>query len=284
MPEKYVYRVVKQDLSSADLELAAKTGEGYEILEIGVTGGASGSITQCIIGEELMLYFPSGNNEENVAPVPGVDTNTYTLFKTIRQKYPDVPTLKVSEGQTLTVSNGKVAGNAYVIYRHLTGGDVPPKDAPGASDNPTRLLIFHNKAEASIDAGATVTLEVDTSLSPSGFPDFASGDKVPSGYVYELLGFCTRLGAGSGADITYNGIRLWKGEEALLSPNQNFVNPDLFPYNTNNVNKPMFLLPKKIVFEPGESYKAEVQVTNSGSAAETAVVYLTLFVLRKPKA
>jgi len=279
---KYDRRILWADLSVADIELRAAVDEGMEITEIGVTGGAADLICGLVIGEENLLCFPSHFGDDSVVPVPGYDTNIFSLLRTIRKKFPDVPTPKICAGELMILSSYGAAGNGYVEYRHFMPDQIPAKDTPGASESLDRLLIFPNRATVSVAAGATQVITAGTSLAPRGFPSWVYPERVPAGVNYDLLGFATNLDDASGANIRYTNFRIWKGEKAILSPQEAFIPPTLFPYNDNTVVMPLTLFDNPITFITGENLRTDHEVSNVGAAAETAIVNITLIVHQKP--
>jgi len=276
------WQYLSQDLSSADLELEAKAGQGFEIFEVGIDGGAADSKGIISIGGVTMMNFPASDAKEGIAPVPFVDVNPNTLLKMCRDKLPDVPTLKVPEGKKFVLSNGGVAGTGYIFYRELSEGDIPRVDAPGAPNSLTRLFISHGKAEWSVAAGQTEVHKVDTSLNVPELRDFPFEEAVPADLKYRLLGFATRKGDGSGADITYSGIRMWFKEQSWLKKEEEWADPSLFPYNVASAYNPVFFFPTPMVFEPHQELTFEVQCSNAGGSAETAQIFVTCFFLQEP--
>jgi len=283
MTKEFIWRVLEQNLATADLELQAQTGEGFEILDIGIKGGADDLVAKVIIGEENILCIPADAGNENMAPVFLVDDNIFPLIPYLREKFPDVPTPKVCPGEKIVISSGGAAGKAYLRYVHLLGGQVPADTDPGASRGITRLQLFHQAATWTIPAGATQERTVDINKNPSGFAAWVYPGEVPDGVDYQLLGSCTSKGAGSGPNISYDGIRMWKGEKAFLQKDQAYTDPNLFPYNVDTVRRPPFLLPEALTFVPSEKLKIEVKATNTGTTDETAEIFVTLIVLQVPR-
>jgi len=275
------WQYLSQDLSAADLELEAKAGQGFEIFEVGIDGGAAGSKGIITIGGVTMMNFPASDAKEGIAPVPFIDNNPNTLLKMCREKLPDVPTLKVPEGKKFVLTNDGVAGTGYIFYRELSEGDIPRADAPGAPNSLNRLFISHGKAEWSVAAGATEAHKVDTSLNVPELRDFPFEEAVPAGLRYRLLGFATRKGDGSGADITYSGIRMWFKEQSWLKKEEEWASPSLFPYNIASQYNPVFFFPTPMVFEAHQELTFEVQCSNAGGADETAQIFVTCFFLQE---
>jgi len=271
------WQYLSQDLSVADLELEAKTGQGFEVFEVGIDGGAADSKGVITIGGVTMMNFPASDGAEGVAPVPWIDENPNSLIKMCREKLTDVPTLKIPEGKKFVLTNDGVAGTGYIFYRELSEADIPRIDAPGAPNSLSRLFISHGKAEWSVAAGETEIHKVDTSLNVPELRDFPFEEAVPAGLRYRLLGFATRKGAGSGADITYSGIRMWFKEQSWLKTEEEWADPTLFPYNAANKYYPIRFLPTPMIFEPHQELTFEVQASNAGGSAETAQIFVTCF-------
>ena len=284
MPEKYVYRVLRQDLATANLQLEAKVDEGFEVMEIGIASGAAGLVATLIIGNEVMTGIPCDDGAENLVPVEGIQTNSHPLIKTIKSKFPDVPLYKVSSGEILTITSGGAAGIAYLFYRQLSGAEIPAKSAAGASEGTSRLIIQHGKNLTSVGAGLTVDLIIATPLNPAGLPNFPFGELVPVNTEWDLLGFACQAGAGCGANTTIGGIRLWKNQESILVREQGILLPTLFPYPDAAIDKPIFLFPKPITFIGQEELKIEARATNAGGGAQNAeVIFTVIFVERFTK-
>jgi len=281
MPEKYIYRVVTQDLAVANLSLEAKVDEGFEIMDVGITGGAALLVAVLIIGNEIMTGLPCSNNLECLVPVPRVDTNTHQLLADVVAKFPQVPKYKVSAGETVILSSGGAAGTGYLIYRLLTGADIPAKSAEGASEGLSRLFLSHGSITHATAIGATEDFIVSVGLNPVGLTAFPFGELVPVNVEFDLLGFATNLGAASGANVTYNGLRIWKAQESILRKDQAFLTPTLFPYPTNNIDKPLFTLPKPLTFIANEEMKVEARATNAGAGIQNAIINFTaVFLMR----
>jgi hypothetical protein len=279
--EKRVYQVITADLSAGDLTLEAKYGQGFEVIELGVNSGGAGQIIDVILGGEKMLSLPVTTTKEHLAPLFPLDINPNTLFKTIRNAYPDVPTLKVSQGETLTIQGiSGLAGTCGLIFRELSGDQIPAKTADGASEGKNRLFISHGKALESIAVGSDV-IEINSCLNPAGYSKFPFEQVAPVGTEFDLLGMSIRKGDGSGANITLNGFRVWKREESIIAPNEAFTSPLFFPYSDDTgLNFPTFFS-KRITFVGNERLLVDAQVTNAGVGAENAEIFVTcIFLMR----
>ena len=272
---KFKERVIKQDLSSADLELEANIGEGYKIRSVGVANGAANQVASLVIGGELISGLPCDNNAVNVVPVRGVEANNYRLIEVARKALPILPFWGVAPGEKLVLSNGLATGVGYVFYEHYTEGDVPKKADPGGSKGPDRLIVSHGKFEGSITASVTEEKIAVTSLNPTGLPDFPFGQQVPSNETWELIGFATTKGAGSHADISYPGIRIWKRNQSILALDEAWTDPNIFPYNRDNVDVPYFTFPEPFQFLGNEEQKIEFQIANANVGAQTAQIFWT---------
>jgi len=277
MTEEYVYRVLHQDLASAELSLEADVDEGYEIIDIGIYNGEANLVEPLYIGDTVMLGIPADKGAVNVAPVVGKETNTHGLLATLKKAFPDIPLPACPAGKTIKMPKVSTSGEAYLVYRKLSGDQIPAKDAPGAPYGYPRLFISHGKASWTVSAGATETHRVDTSLNPSGFLPFPYAEDVPSEYEYDLLGLATYVNGTVGTNLTHTGIRMWKQEKALLAKDEAYVDPAIFPYNRDDVDKPFFTFPKPITFVADEECKIEVKVVSSDAGDQTANVYVTTF-------
>ena len=281
MPVIRDWQYLLQDLSAADLELDAKAGQGFEVFEVGIDGGAAGSKGIITIGGVTMMNFPASDAAEGVAPVPWIDANPNSLLKMVQEKLAEIPTLKIPEGKKLVLSNGAVAGTGYIFYKELSEAEVPRPDAPGAPNNLTRLFISHGKAEWTVTASSTEAHKVDTSLNVPELRDFPFEEAVPAGLRYRLLGFATREGAGSHADVSYEGIRMWFKEQSWLKKEEEWSDPLLFPYNAAAQYYPIRFLPSPMVFEAHQELTLEVQAKNVNVADQLGQFFVTCFFLQE---
>jgi len=279
MPAKFPYQVKKVDLSTADLEFKPGVGKGYVIHELGIIGGAANLVVEIKINDKVMTGLPCDDGRDEFFPVPKKSVNQHPFFETIRKTYEDVPLYRVAPGDEFVLTSGGQAGTCYCIYSYFEGEDLPTNTEPGGVNADYKLVFLHGKGTKNIAAGATEEFELDTPLNPKGIPAFPFKERVPYGKVVEVLGFSTCLGEGSGPNISYDGIQIQYKEEELIAPGWEYVDPALFPYNNPGVNKFMFLWDEKRVYTGGEQLIYRVKCSNSGAAAEDAVVKLTLVAL-----
>ena len=283
MPVIRDWQYLLQDLSAADLELDAKAGQGFEVFEVGIDGGAAESKGIITIGGVTMMNFPASDAKEGVAPVPWIDANPNSLLKMVREKLAEVPTLKIPEGKKLVLSNAGVVGTGYIFYRELSQGEIPRPDAPGAPNNLTRLFVSHGKAEWTATTVENEAHKVDVSLNVPELRDFPFEEAVPAGLRYRLLGFATRLKTPTADTITYEGIRMWFKEQSWLKKEEEWSLPTLFPYNAAAEYYPIRFLPTPMVFEAHQELTLEVQCKNATTpATEPNIVRVTCFFLQEP--
>jgi len=277
MAEEYSYRIEYQDLTAADLILQAEVGEGFIIDEIGISTGQPDLISPVFIGDTTMLCLPADDGAVHICPVGGKDINQNTLFATLLKKYPDIPLLKVPSGKTLKIPKIATSGKAYVQYRKVIGDQVPAPDAAGAPYGYPRLFISHSRVKWSVPAGATEYRDVTENMNPAGLIGFPAVGDVPAGYIYDLIGLATWTTGVVGTNITHIGIRIWKLEKSLLAKDEAWIDPSLYPYNRNDIDKPFFTFPKPISFVADETCKIQMQVKSTDAAPQVATVYVTTF-------
>ncbi len=280
--KKFIERVIQQDLNASNLELEARVSEGFEINEIGIDLGDTDLVARLLIGDELMSGLPADAGEENVVPVPGINVNTHSLIRTLRKRFPDLPKYKVSPGEKLVLSSQGATGVGYIFFTQLEDELVPKRTDPGGTNGPSRLFVSHGTFNGDITGSATAEIHtIDSPLNPVGLPDFPFGSRVPVGEIMELLGFAFSEGAGMGANTNVTGLRFWKKNEAYLAREEAFINDALFPYNVDDEDKPFYMFPEPVVFQPNEELKIEGQFKNTDVADESGECFLTLFLHRK---
>jgi len=273
--EKRSFQLLTHNLGSSDLTLEAKVNQGFEITEIALYHASAESKVDVIIGDEKMLWLETAPGLAEICPPAQSQVNPNTLLKSLRAVFPQVPTLKVCPGETLTITS--VSGTAPVCtiyYRELTNEDVPKVTEDGASQGKIRLFHSLGTVTQAIGAGATVAFEVTTPLNLSGFSKFPFSGTVPVGKRFHLIGAYWYNSGSTGADITYNGLRIWKLEESILSQNELYIPMDSIKAPLVSVPKPVFTLPKPIIFEANETLVTEVSATNAGGGSENAIPFI----------
>lgn len=228
-----------------------------------------------------MLNIPIEVTGIGLIPIKNRTISTRLLFEQIRAKYPDVPLLKVSEGEKLVLTNGDVAGTARLHYVQVVGAEIPSPIDEGGSLGKIKLFLSHGKQNFSIAGSSTEIEELITSLNPAGMFEFPFGQDCPANYKMEILGFAIGF-KNKGANLTINGFRIWHMDQAILGRDEEFSKIESFPYMPNNKDWRLFFLSDKETVISGDTIKIEFQITNADAAAETVDMYMT-FIIRQVK-
>ena len=273
MPIKYIDRFIESETLATDLELEAKTAEGFVIKDIFAESAVEGEYLTLIISDTVMFAVLNDLAKIGMVRFPNAKEGIKGLFTKIREKYSEVPLFRVGEGEKLVIK--RLTDNTHVLvrYTHLTGADAPKSTESGGTLSDNRLLISSGSELATITSDLTEYLTDFESINPSGIIDFPFGVKVPSGYKLELLGFCLDIGTVTGTGIIIDGIRLWFKDESILTPLQAYLSNDLFHYITTEGQLIPFFFDVPIELVAGDELKTEVQVT--GTEADTGTVYIS---------
>jgi hypothetical protein len=278
MPVKRQIQYVKHNLATSDYTYVMPFNKSWELLELGVDGAGAGQGLNVIINGVSLLYLPGLTGSMVLAAPPYVSANMRGYFEQLREKFPEVSLLRVCPGEQLTIARASTAGacTLYMWFRELEAPDVLSPDDPGGSNNPMRLYNNYVRVAPTVAAGATVIVEVDTSLSPSGYLDFPVRELVMAGYNYEFLGLAISYDAGGSPNTTCNGVRIWHQDESILAPNETFAPIDTYPIQGIALDKRLFLLPERRVWLENELMKIEYSFTNAGGAAESPIMHTGL--------
>lgn len=280
MTLKFTYRTLEQDLSAANLELKAETGEAYEIVNMAVDGAGANALLRVLIGTELMATPPIDDADAELLKWVATTGLPLSFFKQAKNAALPVPTFKVAAGEKIVLSSTTSDGTAYIIYKKWTEGQGPKKTDPGGSESKTRLFFLNGRTTEEIAAVSTESFEIVNSVNPAGQPKFPFEANVPVGWTFDVLAICTRKNDGSGADITYTGIRWWKEESSLLGLADEFAEPTLFPYQEGVANWDINWFDDPIRFDENEESFLEVQAANGHATnAEDAIIDVCLIVL-----
>ncbi len=281
MPIEFIDRFKEVDLSVSDLELEARTNEGFIIRNIEAESSVADNLLRVIIQDTTMLNIPIVAASIGLAPIKNRNTSTRLLFEQIREKFPDIPLLKVSEGEKLVLTNGGLAGTARLHYVQVVGGEIPSPNDEGGSLGKAKLFISHAKNNFSITGSSTEVNEMITSLNPAGMFNFPFAQDCPANYTMEILGFAIGV-LNKGANLTVNGVRLWHKDQAILGRDEEFVKIESFPYMINSKDFRIFFLSDKEIVLSGDTFKTEIQITNADASAETVDMYIT-FLIKQTK-
>jgi hypothetical protein len=204
------------------------------------------------------------------------------LLESLQEKYPLVPNLIVDEGEELVIDPTGAGGNPIVEYEEHEGSDRPKKTDPGGSESKLRLFVSHGGFDDLVPANAPFVVQANLSLNAAGIHKFPFEENAPANNTFELLGFATKLNTGSGVDISYDGLRLWKNNEPLLAEDEAYLFPDHFPYNAESVIMPLHLLFNSIMFVPNDKLTFEFRGANAHQTdPERAYMMVTFFFIER---
>ena len=276
MPIKYIDRFIESAALSDDLELEAKAGEGFVIKEIYAESSTEEEYITMIISDTVMFSSLVEVAEIGMLRFPDAKENYLGLFAKIREKYPEVPLFRVSEGEKLIITANEGTIKCLVRYAHLTGADIPKSSEPGGTLSDNRLFLSSG-SKSGTTSGTVSEYVVDlVSINPKGLIDFPFLEKVPSGYRMELLGFCIGKDATS-TTITIEGLRLWFKDESILKPEQAYLGADLFKYISESGQLKPFLFDSPISMVAGDKLEAEVQIIDTANPTDYTIYMTFIF-------
>jgi len=273
MPVKYIDRFIESATLASDLELEAKANEGFIIKDIFAESVVVGEYLTMIISDTVMFACLNESTLIGMLRFSDAKESLKSLFTKIREKYPNVPLFRVSEGEKLVIKRLTDDTKCLVRYAHLTGAELPKSTEPGGTLSDNRLLISSGSESFTVSSDLTDYLTNITSMNPSGIPDFPFKVKVPSGYRMELLGFCLGVNKLTGTGIVIDGLRLWFHDESILTVDQAYLSDDFFQYISDAGQAIPFLFDSPIVMVSGDELKTEIKIT--GTESDTGVVYIS---------
>lgn len=267
-------RVEEQDLSAADLTLEADTNESLIVPDFGISGAGADEIVEVTIGEEFMVAVPAENGAAELMLEETIQQQGMSFIGWLRRHDFPVPTLKVPEGETLTITAPGGAGTATLLYEEISRGQ-EFDGQPGAPSSKTRWYPISGEETESIAAGTTETFEVATTQQPAQADDFPFGTDVPSNREYDLLAVAVELDPGSGANVTLDSFRFISEEQRWIARDSAFVDPALADYPDAPLDTYPLTFPETPTFTPGDELDVEVTASNAGGGAEDAIVDVT---------
>jgi hypothetical protein len=214
--------MVKRITASGGGDIEAKTGESLRVKRIECIPSANDSYLTLSVDRVTVAFYrikgKSGNHLSTML--------TAYLKRNLMQYLSDAGinvTIPIAEGQTLTVTRYAETGNVMIIYDRYSAGDVKASDPNGTASN---LYTFIQYAKVGTAPTASGDALINTSLSPSQFPDFPCGKVVPAQHTIELLGIigCPFVdGAAGPISFATSFLKLIKDREVLFDTDRNGI-------------------------------------------------------------
>ena len=211
------------------------------------------------------------------------------------------PGYPVAEGQTLTlrpVPSGSITG--WIEYEVHDAGDIR-SDASCGSDSDELVIVNYGRPGG--DVSSATETRYTTSVLPAEFPDFPFGAPVPGGYEVEVIGLVasersTTSAASASNYIVTAGYKLMRGREVLFDQDRNPILALGYPSTSTGTTlignnfavvgecsdkslKPPLILPKPVVFGPGEECTVTVTTEIGGSGATITAGNLEIGVIER---
>lgn len=269
------------DLSSSDFVLAPSQKYGYTIIDFGVSGASAGNKITVKQAGATLNQFPAHSGEDDLIPSDYLRNYDSGPVQALKGYDDRIPLYKVPSGTKLSISGSD--GSLKVLYQKKMADQVPATEAAGTKGGIPLLFTSTAQETNSIAASSTETFSIVTSKNPSALRDFPYGEDIPAGWSVELLGIATNLDGSSGADVTYDGLRMWLFDESQLGKAEDFIDPGIFPYPTEKVDQELHLFRKPYAISGPEELTFEVKASNSGASAEDAVINMTCVFLVKSR-
>lgn len=211
--------MMKRITASGGGTLEAKGGESLRIKRIEVVPSANDTyLTLSVDRVTVGFYRIKGKAGNHLGTLHGAYLYA-NLMQFLANNGVNV-SIPVPTGQTFSVSRYAEAGNVMVIYDRFDAGDVKATDPNGPESKEFTFVQYAKVGTAPTASGDAV---VDTSLTPTEFPNFPCGAVVPSGHVIEMLGIAGSPfvdGAAGPVSFASSFLKLTKGREVLFDPDR----------------------------------------------------------------
>ena len=294
--------MVKRITASGGGTLTAQPGESLLIRGIECVPSANDTYLRVSVDNVLVAYWrikgKSGNHlgSKHGKYLQG-NLMAYLAEKGINVAIP------VAEGQTVSVSRYAEAGNVMLLYDRFEGGDKKQTDENGSH---AKKYVFIQYARVGTSPTVSGEAAIDTSLTPSEFPNFPCGAVVPSKMSIDLIGIVGSPfvdGAAGPVSFATSHLKLTRDREILFDPdrvgipfdgqnaaatalayagNFSLIGPETETLVDSNVitsGHPLMLSPA-MNFPSGAELNASLVVVKTGAATWTADVDDQAFILR----
>jgi hypothetical protein len=273
------YRVERTTGGSGnDLTLEARTGESLEILARGIDSAAGNTtVTESVREEDVLAYRADDTDNIGLFPREAVNNQNMDLLMKLGSMGYDVPTVKVPEGHTYTLSPDDSSSNAVVIYRE-DGPQANSRTDEGGPDNPDRMFIASGEEDSALSSGATAEeFQVTTATTPSPLSGFPYEEDAPQGFEYDLIAVAAGSDDSDGSNTpTVDDFRLETEETSFLARDNGSVNQNHAQYPGDDLTTLPFIFPEPVTIQPGQDLDLFVTKNNGTGTdvqAETAMVF-----------
>jgi hypothetical protein len=250
------------------------------VIARGVSGGAADTIVEETIREETMLAYPADGGESEILLEAMVRNQQTDFLGALREQGYEAPELVIPEGHTLRMSSSTGSGTATVLYEELDAGRVDAS-RPGGPDAKTRTFVSTGQVTETVAAGGSELVEVNNSVNPSQLAEWPWEEDVSATYEYDLQALAVALDSGGGANVSLDTFRLTSAEVEFLSRDSSFLNPALAQFPDATLDTWPLMFATEPTFRPGADLDLSVQVSNSGSGAEDAIVNACMVFYRR---
>lgn len=262
----------------SDLTLDARTGESLEIVARGInSGGANAIVSESVREETMLAHQADATDDIEIFPRDAVDDTQKDLLRDLADMGYPMPTIKVPEGHTYTISPDDSASNITVLYRE---GDATQwsRTDPGGPDNPTRTFIALGEEDTALSSGGTAEeFEVTTATTPAPLSGFPYEESAPQGFEYDLIAVMAASDDSDGANTpAIDAVRLETEETSFLSRTDSTVRQAAAQYPDIQNNVHPLLFPEPPTIRPGQDL--DLFVTKNATSgtdvqAATAMVF-----------
>lgn len=283
-------RIEEQDLSSADLTLAADRGESLEILAREISGANDEDSIEESVDETTMLHYFGGQDRETLFQSEYMMRMDTDYLGYLAQMGFDLPTIKVPAGTTYRVNNLNDNGNARVLYRDYNSERFDRTD-PGAPSGSQRTMILTGQEETTITQNSTEVNEVQTSAVTGGLPTWPYENDVPQNREYDVCALAVRgeEDPAGGGSMNLTGVRLNSEETDFLARTSAVVGDILFFYpDADPVTRQPFIFrnphtgePWPITFEPGDELNIELEAEETTNNSDVSVSLIASVICRE---
>ncbi len=298
--------MIKRITASGGGTLEARAGESLRVRRIEVVPSANDTyLTVSVDRVTVGFYRIQGKAGNHLGTLHGAYLKA-NIMQFLADNGINV-SIPVPSGQTLGVTRYAEAGNVIIVYDRYDAGDVKATDPNGPE---SKEYTFMQYAKVGIAPTASGDAVVDTSLTPTEFPDFPCKAVVPADHTIEMLGIAGSPfvdGAAGPVSFASSFLKLTKGREVLFdvdrlgipfdgqnaaatalayAGNFSLIGPGTEVLINTNIVTPgdPLLFDPPLVFRSGEELNVVLSVIKTGAATWTAGVDDQAFILRVKKA
>jgi hypothetical protein len=273
-----MHRVFNFAVLGAPVQITVPVGHVYEIVPIGAGAGTAPDCAYINVDSKLMWFSP---NYFGHSPYQQFDTgHAFGKWNDATGNGAQLISVIADEGEVIEFGSFALTGRMEVdiiVHKREEGMN---SFTDGGTNGSRKVQLSYAIKTATILAGATTEVQIDTPVNPAGSPVFPYLSVVPPQKRYKFLGMVTENSFTVGTNLTWNAIRVIHEGKSIVGMAGDLLNPG-FLFSRYSTPAVWFIMPDDWYFDPYESVQIYARVTSTDAGPQTATIGLTIIMIEE---